>query len=346
MERTGWIVAAILLLLLIGGGIYFYLQIWPQLSAVSSLKQEKADLQSAKDTLVAEKAENVKKISELEEAKKSLSDANVTLTNQIIKLVGDRDAAKSSEVYFARVYRDALAANNKLSQDNEMLKKEIARLKGENESLAKENEQLKVQYNRLLVEKAGTETAKQAVENRIAALNKDIADANQDKETAEAKALKAAQDLTKTDAEKAVAESKVVSLNVQVADALADKNALQSQLNDAKKALEAAEKRLASSDKLVAKVPSADTVKENLALKSEIKFLYSLILVATSSTEKNLSEESRQKATNLMVRMTYQPDADIRYNAAKSVMKEMPLDGAQSIELMKKAWHSWEKANE
>jgi len=300
---TSWIIVAVLLLSLIGGGIYFYRQVKPQLSKVDSLSQSLTDLQIANTALVAEKDGSAKKISELEKAKKSLTDANVALTNQVVKLVGDYKKVKQSEVYFAKIYRNELSSNEKISKDNEALRKEIARLKAENEALKKENGELKAQYEQLLTEKSGSDATKQAVEQKIS------------------------------------------SLNQQIADTLASKNALQSQLDTAKKAVDVAEKRLADSEKAAVKSPTEDKVKENLCLKSEIKFLYATILVATSS-EENLSGESRTKATNLMVRMTYQPVSNIRFEAAKGVMKDMPQDGAESIHLMRKAWESWSKASE
>ncbi len=302
-EIVSWVIVVVLLLLLIGAGVYFYVQIRPQLSGISSLNKDIADLQTANATLTTEKTENATKIAELEKAKKGLSDANTALTNQVAGLVGDYKEVKNSEVYFARVYREELAANKRIKNDNEALRKEIARLKGENETLTKENGQLKAQYTQLLAEKAGTETAKQAVENSIADLNR------------------------------------------QIETSRTEKEALQSQLNTAQKALEAMEKRLADAEKSAVKSPTEDKVKEVLALKAEIKFLYSIILVATSS-EKGLSGESRTKATNLMVRMTYQPVSSIRFNAAKNVMKDMPLDGAESIELMRRAWEGWSKTSE
>lgn len=302
-EIVSWVIVAVLLLSLIGGGIYFYRQVKPQLSGISSLNKGMADLQAANTALATKKIENEKKISELEKAKKSLTDANVALTNQIARLVSDYKKVKSSEVYFAKIYRNELAANEKISKDNEVLRKEIARIKAENETLTKENGQLKAQYEQLLAEKAGSDATKQAVEQKIS------------------------------------------SLNQQIVEALASKIRLQSQLDTAQRVIEAMEKRLADSEKAAVKSPTGDKVKENLCLKSEIRFLYSLILVATSN-ENGLSEESRTKATNLMVRMTYQSDATIRFDAAKGVMESMPRDGAESIHLMQKAWESWSKASE
>ena len=346
---TGWIVAIILLLLLGAGVVYF----WPKIPEENSLNQELADLQSANATLVAEKTQTQTKISELEKAKadlettkQSLSDANRTLADQVTKLVGDRDTIKKSEVYFARVYNEALAKNDQLGKDNEALRKEIARLKAENERLTADNKRLQAQYDRLLAEKQAAETVKREAENKVAGLNADIDLVKRGKEAAEIRAAKAEQSLAKTEAGKMDVQAKVVDLNAQIINALVDKKALQDQLNTAKKALEAAEGRLAASDKLVAKAPTEDTVKENLALKAEIQFLYALILVATSGEEKGLSQDSRQKATNLMVRMTYQSDPGIRFSAAAKIMEEMPKNGAESIDQLHTRWRAWKKTQE
>ncbi|MDD5626823.1 MAG: hypothetical protein PHW01_02310 [Patescibacteria group bacterium] len=342
MRTVRVIVVIVIILLLAGGGVYLF---WPKTSETNTLDQELADLKAANATLVTEKTETANKISELEKAKKSLTEANTTLTSQVANLAGDRDAIKQSELYFAKVYREGLAVNEKANKDNGVLRKEIERLKAENKQLVEDNKLLQTQYNELLTEKKAAEAARKVAEDKVAGLNRDIDAAKQGQDAAEMKAVKAEQNLTRLEAEKAKAQSEMVTLNAKIANDLVDKKALQDQLDTAKKALEAMEGRLGESDKLVAKSPTMDTVKENLALKAEIRFLYATILVATSS-EKNLSDESRRKATNLMVRLTYQSDADLRFKAAAKVMEEMPLDGAESVDQLHTRWGAWRKTQE